>query len=115
MHSDRSRAIQHKDAQCPFTAPMEPSSPGPCRLAALAACCDRGEGGLWALKDFEMSPHLSHGSGELLCPRDLVLQDRLAVPSLLLLPLPWHLPAPAAPGTARGARHRMSISSFGNV
>ncbi|KAI1237831.1 hypothetical protein IHE44_0013919 [Lamprotornis superbus] len=27
MHSNRSRAIQHMDAKCPFTAPMEPSTP----------------------------------------------------------------------------------------
>lgn len=30
MHSNRSRAIQHKDAKCPFTAPVEPPPPGPC-------------------------------------------------------------------------------------
>lgn len=62
------------------------------------------EGGLWALQEPEMSPHLSHRPGELLCKRNLVFQDSsciLTVHSLFFikrwfLPLASHLPPPAA-------------------
>lgn len=127
MHSDRSRAIQHTDAKCPFTAALEPSSqhpPGHARHGGLIACCDPGWGrvslcpaGFW---DAPASGTWIWGAA--LRKRPFLAGQQLHPPRVLaalvncwLLPLPSHLPPPAAPGTGWVTRQVMSVSSSSNV
>lgn len=92
--------------------PHQPSTAGHAGRVALAACCDPGEGGFWALEDFQIC-HMDLGSC-FACQRDLVLQVR-AASSVRSLLVPCAPIAPACPGTAPGASQVMSISSFSSL